>query len=39
NLEERFERIKGKTVHYNPDVHRAAFALPEWLKKEVEACI
>ncbi|MDI3498941.1 spermidine synthase [Archaeoglobus sp.] len=39
NLEERFERIKGTTVHYNPDVHRAAFALPEWLKKEVEACI
>ncbi len=39
NLEKRFEKIKGKTVHYNPEVHRAAFALPEWLKKEVKDCI
>ncbi len=37
-LEEKFERLKGKTRHYNPDIHRAAFALPEWLKKEVEGC-
>ncbi len=35
-LEERFERLRGKTKHYNPEVHKAAFALPEWLKKEVE---
>lgn len=39
SLDKRFERIKGKTAHYNPEVHRAAFALPEWLKKEVEECI
>jgi len=38
-VDRRFERIRGKTVHYNPEVHRAAFALPEWLKKEVESCI
>ncbi|WP_202319515.1 spermidine synthase [Archaeoglobus neptunius] len=37
--EDRFEKIRGKTHHYNPDVHRAAFALPEWMKKEVEGCI
>lgn len=39
DLDKRFERIKGKTAHYNPEVHRAAFALPEWLKKEVVECI
>ncbi|MET1123955.1 MAG: spermidine synthase [Archaeoglobaceae archaeon] len=31
--EERFERLRGKVRHYNPDVHRAAFALPEWLRE------
>ncbi len=35
-FEERFEKIRGKTRYYNPEVHRAAFALPEWLRKEVE---
>ena len=39
DLDKRFERINGKTRHYNPDVHRGAFALPEWLVKEVESCI
>ncbi len=39
NLERRFEKIRGKTFHYNPEVHKAAFALPEWLKEEVEKCI
>lgn len=38
-IDDRFERIRGKTRHYNPEVHRAAFALPEWLRKEVEQCI
>ncbi len=37
DLHEKFEKIKGKTRHYNPEVHVAAFALPEWLRREVEA--
>jgi len=39
NLEEKFEKISDKIKHYNPEVHKAAFALPEWLKKEVKGCI
>lgn len=31
-----FRKIKGKTRHYNPEVHFSAFMLPEWLKREVE---
>ena len=37
--EERFDNLKGRTKYYNPDVHRAAFRLPEWLRVEVERCI
>jgi len=37
--EDRFNALEGKTVHYNPQIHKAAFALPEWLKKEVGGCI
>ena len=29
----RFAKAKLKTDYYNPDVHAAAFALPEWIKK------
>jgi spermidine synthase len=28
-----FGRAKIKTDYYNPDVHAAAFALPEWIKR------
>lgn len=35
-IRRNFRKIKGKTKHYNPEVHLSAFMLPEWLKKEVE---
>lgn len=35
-FEERFGKLKGKVKHYNPELHRAAFALPEWLKREID---
>jgi spermidine synthase len=35
-VRKNFRKIKGKTSHYNPEVHFSAFMLPEWLKKEVE---
>jgi spermidine synthase len=28
-----FARAKLKTDYYNPDIHAAAFALPEWIKR------
>ena len=28
-----FARTKLKTDYYNPDIHAAAFALPEWIKR------
>lgn len=28
-----YKRIKLKTDYYNPDMHAAAFALPEWIKR------
>src|SRR3954471_16249588 len=31
----RFARAKLKTDYYNPDLHAAAFALPEWIKRLV----
>jgi spermidine synthase len=31
----RFARAKLKTDYYNPDIHAAAFALPEWVKRLV----
>ncbi len=31
----RFERAKLKTDYYNPDIHAAAFAFPEWVKRLV----
>jgi len=30
-----FKRSRIKTDYYNPDVHAAAFALPEWIKRLV----
>ena len=30
-----FRRLKLKTDYYNPDMHAAAFALPEWVKQLV----
>ena len=30
-----FKRTKLKTDYYNPDVHAACFALPEWIKRLV----
>ena len=30
-----FRRSRIKTDYYNPDVHAAAFALPEWIKRLV----
>lgn len=35
-VRKNFKKIKGKTRHYNPEVHFSAFMLPEWLRKEVE---
>jgi len=32
-----FRRLKLKTDYYNPAVHAAAFALPEWIKRLVPA--
>lgn len=32
-LKRRFEERRVQTVHYNPEVHVASFALPEWIKK------
>jgi len=32
-----FKRTKLKTDYYNPDVHAACFALPEWIKRLVPA--
>jgi spermidine synthase len=29
----RFASAKLKTDYYNPDIHAAAFALPEWIKR------
>src|SRR5437868_12979240 len=31
----RFTSAKLKTDYYNPDIHAAAFALPEWIKRLV----
>jgi len=28
-----YKRLKLKTDYYNPDIHAAAFALPEWIKR------
>ena len=28
-----FRRLKLKTDYYNPDIHAAAFALPQWVKR------
>ena len=28
-----FKRSKIKTDYYNADIHAAAFALPEWIKR------
>ena len=30
-----FKRTKLKTDYYNPDVHAACFALPEWIRRLV----
>jgi spermidine synthase len=30
-----FKKAKLKTDHYNPELHAAAFALPEWIRKLV----
>lgn len=29
----RFEQAKLKTDYYNPEIHAAAFAMPEWIKR------
>jgi spermidine synthase len=31
----RFAAAKLKTDYYNPDIHAAAFAFPEWVKRLV----
>ena len=30
-----YKKAKLKTDYYNPEVHAAAFALPQWIKKLV----
>jgi len=32
-----FRRLRLKTDYYNPDIHAAAFALPEWIRRLVPA--
>jgi len=42
NLEEiksRFTERKIRTRYYNPEIHLASFALPEWLKREISSLI
>ena len=31
----RFDALKLKTDYYNPEIHAAAFAFPEWIKRLV----
>ncbi len=38
-LRRRFEERKVEVVHYNPELHVASFALPEWLKRVVEKAL
>lgn len=35
-FEERFEKIKGRIRHYNLEIHRAAFSIPEWMKNVLD---
>ncbi|RLI80109.1 spermidine synthase [Archaeoglobales archaeon] len=35
-IKRRWEERKIETKHYNPELHMASFALPEWLKKRLE---
>ena len=32
-IKKRWEERNVETLHYNPDMHLASFALPEWMKK------
>ncbi|MBO8183303.1 MAG: spermidine synthase [Archaeoglobus sp.] len=34
-LKKRWEERRIETKHYNPEVHVASFALPEWLRKQM----
>lgn len=33
-LENRLQRVEGELKYYNPEIHRAAFALPNFVKKQ-----
>ncbi len=35
-IRRRFSEREIRTVHYNPEVHVASFALPEWIRKIVD---
>lgn len=36
-IEKRYEKLKLKTRYYNPKIHLASFALPTYIKENVEA--
>ncbi len=38
-IKKRWEERKIDTKHYNPELHMASFALPEWLKKRLKEII
>jgi spermidine synthase len=38
-LKTLYEENNLLTKHYNPEVHLAAFALPKWIKDDIEQCI
>jgi len=38
-LQRRFQRARLKTRYYNPDIHKAAFALPQYLQDTVSAAV
>lgn len=35
-LQERLEKLKGDLFYYTPEVHKAAFALPKYMRKQIE---
>jgi len=35
-IKERADKIKGELKHYSPDVHRAMFTIPNWMKEKIK---
>ena len=36
-LEERLSKLKGELFYYTPEVHKASFALPNFMRKQIES--